>query len=195
MKKYLLLFIVLLMLSACAQKESEIKEENVSVEPMTADEWLKEAKENGYVCFEDGDITSGQEIWDEFIEKADRKEAATVKLAYYYTLDDQNIDPEYYESIKDEYPVIFIKELTYDGASFTIIWDEDGKEYVENYKYMIRDEDIPESDSALFEKCIRYILVNDNTLTWEDIWQGLISSQIDANVEHMEVYSDYIYQL
>ncbi len=36
--------------------------------------------------------------------------------------------------------------------------------------------------------------VNDDTITWEDIWNGMISSEFGAGVKHAEVFSKYDYK-
>ena len=51
------------------------------------------------------DIASGQEAWEDFLKAASSGEAASVRLVNCYTLDDlHRYDPDYYESIKDDYP-------------------------------------------------------------------------------------------
>lgn len=187
----LIIFVVSIGLIACGSDKKEI---NTSEEVSSVEKQLIQVKEAGCVTFEDGDITSGEDVWQEFLSEVEQNHVASVKLADYYTLDPEQCDPEYYESVKDDYPMLFIKELTYDGLFYTIRWTEDDKEYVKNYKYLMRYEDEPVLDSALFETCVRYVLVNDNTVTWDDIWKGLISSQMNAGVEHTQVYSDYIYE-
>jgi hypothetical protein len=37
-------------------------------------------------------------------------------------------------------------------------------------------------------------LVNDDTITWEDIWNGMISSEFGAGVKHAEVFNKYDYK-
>ena len=66
---------------------------------------LECAREDGCAVHEDGDIASGQEAWEDFLKAASSGEAASVRLVNCYTLDDlHRYDPDYYESIKDDYP-------------------------------------------------------------------------------------------
>lgn len=51
----------------------------------------------------------------------------------------------------------------------------------------------PESETALYESYLRYVLTNDNTVTWERIWKGLISSQLGDGIDHKVVYQKYNY--
>ena len=151
---------------------------------------LEDANEDGCVIFKDGDISSGQAIWDEFLAVVDSGEKSMVRLVFYYSLGDPDrYAPEYYEKIKDEYPKMYVKDLSYDGEKYTLRWFED-EEIVRSYKYLMRYEGEPSSQWALFDRYVRYVLVNDNTLTWEDIEYGMFSSQMGDYIDHNTVYVD-----
>ena len=154
---------------------------------------LEDARIDGCVCFDNGDITEGQNIWDDFVDATNTQEEATVRLAFYYSLDEEQCDPEYYESVKDEYPMLYIQELTYKDDSYTIRWFEEGEEIKKTYKYLMKYEGEPESETALYESYMRYVLTNDNTVTWEQIWRGLASSKLDDAIDHQVVYQKYHY--
>ena len=154
---------------------------------------LEDARIDGCVCFDNGDITEGQNIWDDFVDATNTQEEATVRLAFYYSLDEEQCDPEYYESVKDEYPMLYIQELTYKDDSYTIRWFEEGEEIKKTYKYLMKYEGEPESETALYESYMRYVLTNDNTVTWEQIWRGLASSKLGDAIDHQVVYQKYNY--
>ena len=160
---------------------------------ISQDYTLEDARIEGCVCFDNGDITEGQKIWDEFVNATNKQEDATVRLAFYYSLDGEQCDPEYYESVKDEYPVLYIQELTYKDDSYTIRWFEEGEEIKKTYKYLMKYEGEPESETALYESYLRYVLTNDNTVTWEQIWRGLASSKVGEAIDHQVVYQKYNY--
>ena len=160
---------------------------------ISEDYTLEDARIDGCVCFDNGDITEGQKIWDEFVNATEKQEDAIVRLAFYYSLDEEQCAPEYYESVKDEYPVLYIQELTYKDDSYTIRWFEEGKEIKKTYKYLMKYEGEPESETALYESYLRYVLTNDNTVTWEQIWRGSISSQLGDAIDHKVVYQKYNY--
>lgn len=160
---------------------------------ISKDYTLEDARIDGCVCFDNGDMTEGQKIWDEFVSATNAKKYATVRLAFYYTLDEEQCDPEYYESAKDEYPMLFIQELTFEDNMYTLRWFEDGKEIIKNYKYMMRYEGEAESETASYESYLRYVLTNDNTVTWEQIWRSLASSQLGDAIDHNVVYQKYNY--
>ena len=168
-------------------------EQTYFLKNISQDYTLEDARIDGCVCFDNGDITEGQKIWDEFVNATNTQDEATVRLAFYYSLDEEQCDPEYYESVKDEYPVLYIQKLTYKDDSYTIRWFEEGEEIKKTYKYLMKYEGEPESETALYESYLRYVLTNDNTVTWEQIWRGLASSKLGDAIDHQVVYQKYNY--
>jgi hypothetical protein len=156
---------------------------------------LEDAKEDGCVVYEDLDITSGQAVWDKFIKDTENGKNSVVRIAFYYTLGDpSHYSKEYYEEIKDDYPILYIMDLRYDGESYALLRTEEGKEYTDEYRYLVKYTGKPRSDSAAFSGYTYYVLVNDNTLTWKDIENGMVSSQSGAWIDHQIVYSDLTYK-
>ena len=84
-------------------------------------------------------------------------------------------------------------DLEYDGSMYTITWLEDGQRYSRQYKYLKHFTGEKERDNMAYDAYEHYVLVNDDQVTWNDIWENLISSAEPASIEHMTVYSDYIY--
>ena len=164
---------------------------------LPAEELLKKVKRDDFVVREDGDVSVGQELWRDFYEKTRAGEPASIKLADYYTLEDNNVSDEYYEEHKDEYPVIYLAELSFDGKVYTYrsINGQDGTTgYTRVYPYLVRYEDVPKSETATFRVCERYVLVHDETVTYDRLQYGLYSSQFGDYIDHYEVYTDYKYK-
>lgn len=151
---------------------------------------LQQAKESGYVVMEDGDVTSGQQVWQDFVNATQEGNYASVEIAHYYTLDPESCSEEYYEAYREDYPVIYIFNLTYDGIGYTLHWREGNTEQVRNYKYLMHYTGDAPTTYATYDTYARYVLTNDNTVTWEDIFQGMISSQIGQSIEHYSIYTD-----
>ena len=93
-----------------------------------------------------------------------------------------------------EYPVLYIQELTYQNSTYTIRWIEEGEMITKTYKYMLRYEGEPNSETALFDSYVKYVLTNDSTVTWEQIERGIFSSQFGDGIDHYTVYNDWIYK-
>ena len=155
---------------------------------------LDNAKSDNLVVYENGNITSGQTVWDTFIEKTDYRKPCVVRLGFYYTLDDPSrYSPEHYEEIKDDFPVLYVMDLSYDGTTYTLYSIEDGIEYSPQFRYLKHFTEESPPISAIYTKREIYILVNDNEVTWEQIQRGLASSQIGDFIDHRTVYSKYTY--
>ncbi|KNY30305.1 hypothetical protein Bccel_5585 [Pseudobacteroides cellulosolvens ATCC 35603 = DSM 2933] len=160
---------------------------------LPADYTLEDAKSGNCVVFENGDITHGQSTWDDFITATDDSKPSIVRLAYYYTLGDPSkYSKDLYQEIKDDYPVLYITDLTFDGKKYIIKGIEDGKLISKEYKYLMKYEGQPKSPTAIFSEYTYYVLVNDNTVTWDDIEHGISSSQFGDYIDHYQVYSDLV---
>ena len=185
----LAVILVLLLFAACGSEPAVY----TALEDIPEDYTVEQAKADGCVVHENGDISSGQEYWEQFLKDANRGKEASVRLANYYELGDPSrYGAEYYESIKDEYPKLFLTDLTYDGTQYTVRSIEDGEEYVRTYRYLLRYEGEAETQYATYDSYIRYVLTNDETVTWEELRAGMLSSQFGAYIEHRTVYTDYI---
>ncbi|MCL2517804.1 MAG: hypothetical protein FWF15_04500 [Oscillospiraceae bacterium] len=181
MKKYLLIIIILLLLTSC--------------KTVAIDYTLEEVKRGEFVVHEDGSITSGQAVWDSFVEQTEQKKRCSVRLAFYYTLGDpERYDPDYYEEIKNDYPVLYVQDLKFDGKEYKLTWTEEDKDYSFKYKYMVKYTGEPSSTSAIFSSYTYYVLVNDDTVTWEQIEHGMFSSRFGDWIDHYKVYSNLKYK-
>ena len=191
MKKYLSIFSLLLILTACAPVE--LPEVSVSYAPF--DERpegysLEDAKRDDCVVFENDNITSGQEIWDDFVTLTQARHPAFVRLAFYYTLSSPDLyDPELYSMIKNSYPSLHIQDLEYDGEKYTITLIEDGQTLSFNYKFMkLFTGDLPSPDPE-YSKYTRWVLVNEETMTWARIERSLLTVQAFP-INFRQVYAD-----
>lgn len=194
MKKLFISILCLFLLTSC-DKTIDSVHDYIPYANIPENYSLEDAKNDGLVVYEDFDITAGQSIWDSFIKKTKNGEPCTVRLMFYYTLDGQGITPahEQYEEIKDNYPVFYIQDLIFDGKVYTLYSVEEDEEYTFKYKYLKWFREEPVSDGATYSEHIRYVLVNDDTVTWDQIWKGMISSQSGAWIDHKTVYSKYNY--
>lgn len=172
----------------------------------TPDEWkdlkevtdsfsLDDAKRDGYVVIEDSKVTFGKDIWQNFVDLSAKKKPCKIRVVHYYTLDDpSHYDPAYYESIKDDYPIMYILELVFSGETFSVSHFEEEKLYQSEYKYLVRYEGKAETNDATYTSYVRYVLVNDDTVTWNDIMHGMFSSQSGDHIPHRTIYTDLVLQ-
>lgn len=192
MKRYVIFaLLVMLMLTITGCKQSS---DLVPLEEIPDTYSLEQAKEDGCVTHENGDVTQGKELFEAFFNNTTSGKKDTVRLAFYYTLDDPSrYDPDYYESVKDDYPVLYILDLSFDGENYTLRHFEDGEEIIKNYLYLMKYEGPAETPSASFKSYVRYVLTNDDAVTWQELIHGIFSSQFGDYIDHHSVCTDLIY--
>lgn len=156
---------------------------------------LEDAKHDGYVVIEDGSVTCGEDIWQNFVDLSAEKTPCKIRVVHHYTIGDpSHYDPTYYESIKDDYPKMYILELVYNGETFCVSHYEEEKLYQSEYKYLMRYEGKAETHDATYTSYVKYVLVNDDKVTWNDITHGMLSSQFGDYIPHSQIYTDLVYK-
>ena len=131
---------------------------------------LEAVKVEGYVVEEDGQLTSGQEALEDFYQATQKGTPAFLRMAHYYTLDPDRTAPDTYEAYRQDYPALYIHELSFDGEDFVLRTQED----VRVYEYLMK---YPGTET-------RYVLTHDNTRTWDEIRNSLFSSAMGVAIEH-----------
>ena len=187
MKRSVAIFVIILciLLSACSAATPDTSVDGI----------LVQVKKDDYVVFEDLELTSGKRVWQKFYDTAMEGEACSVNIAYYYTLDKGSVSEEYYEAEKDNYPVIYLAELTFDGSEYNIkVWNSDKTKLDtdKTYKYLMHYTGEPDSPNASYSTYDHYILVNDDTVTYDELEWGLLSSQFGDYIDHYRVYLNYL---
>ena len=188
-KQLIIIILTLFLLIACEKDELYIP-----LEQLSDDYNLIMAKKDMCIVYEDGDITDGQLIWDEFVNETQKSKPSMVRLVFYYTLGDSSqYTKESYEEIKDDYPKLFPIDLIYDGDKYSVKSYDEGKLIIREYSYMMKYEGQP-NKQAIFSEYTYFVLVNDNTVTWGDILSGMYSSQSGDAIDHYRVYTDIVYK-
>lgn len=173
-------------------KENQIEDvvEEIPIEKVADDYTLEDALAEDMVVMADGEAINGQEKWKQFYEATLNGKPANIKVVYYYTLGDASrYDPDYYESIKDEYPKLFVSYLYYDGSRYTLTSFSEEQQYMGTFSYLMRYEK-EEDPKAFYSDRVKYVLVNDSTVTWSEIQWGMLSSQSGDYIEHEMVYAE-----
>ncbi len=178
----------MMVLTACS---ADVKQE---LEQLPDDYSLENARADNCVVFENGDITSGQSEWDRFIKATEKGEADSVRLGFYYTLDPSRVAPEYYEEVKDEYPVLYMVDLSYSGEKYAIESFQEGAQICREYRHLMKYEGEPSSRYAAFSSYTFYVLIDDSSLTWEDIERRMLSSDAEDWIDYYLVYSDLVFK-
>ncbi len=183
-----------LFLHACCKK-APMPDEWKDLKDVADSFSLEDAKNDGYVVIEDSVVTSGADVWQSFVGLSAKKTPCKVRIVRYYTLDNSSrYDPEYFESIKGDYPKMYIFELVYNGKTYSVSHYEEDDLYQAEFKHLVKYEGLAENPNATFTSYIRYVLVDDDKVTWEDIIWGMLSSYSDDFIQHRQIYTDLVFK-
>lgn len=189
----IVLFMLILAVSCSLNGENKSDEFVFSppLEEIGKEYTVEDAENDGCVIMKDGDVSAGRDIWQSFCNKSQKGESSCVRLVHYHELDKDRVAAEYYEKIKDEYPVMYVFDLVYDGEDYGVRYFNDGEERVESFKHLLRYEG--EFAPGMNQKTyLRYVLTNDDTITWSDIENSMVSSDYEKSQLFRQVMQVYI---
>lgn len=167
-----------------------------------SEEEIEDVKKNGFVVTRGMEPPYARELMDEFLKKSEAGEPASVRIAKVYDLSG-NISSELEKATRQDYPSLFLTELSFDGSTYTtcplnridddyILAERKGIDSSKKtWKYLKRLTDVPRVKSALYKSAERYVLVNDDNITWDDLINGMISSQMGDYIPFEEVITLY----
>ena len=161
-------------------KEAKVDDVSSHGPVCSADEALKWAKGAGALVYENGEYT-GAEAWNDFHTSVLREEPASLLLATYMTSNDAEADHT---------PQLTFYYIVYNGEYFVVSErgsDEKTVRASEKYMHLLRLDDDYMSESVL--NAI-YMLVDNPTITWKQIMEGMLSSASPDMVKHFWIYSE-----
>ena len=165
-----------------------------ALDKIPADYSLEQAKEDGCIVHENGDIICGQELWQQFLKQTQAGEQASVRLGFYYSqIEPDECAPGVYEKLPEEEKKasLFLKDLEFDGQQYTLTFLDQGQLSTRVYEYlMLYEEEAPNAGSS-YETCTRYVLTHTDKLTWQQIEWSMLSAAGPGRIEHDTVYRDY----
>ena len=132
-------------------------------------------------CFvqADGVARENKELFHQFAESTYAGEPSFIRIINWYYGDNPHYDAF---------------DLEYDGSLYTISWLEDGQRHSREFPYLAHFAGEKEQENIAYDAYEHYVLVHDEQLTWKNVWGSLISSHEPGYIDHMTVYSDYIYR-
>ena len=147
---------------------------NPSLDKLPEDYSVEDAQKDGYVVYENIDISYGQEKWDKFLKSVDSGKSCSVRLVFSST------------NAK-----LKICDLSFDGKEYTLEFMEDGKLVSESYRYLLKSEKEPIGESKIDRRII-YFLADEQDLTWEKACEPRPDGTYAYR--HFRVYCNTIYK-
>ena len=138
----------------------------------------EQAMIDGCLVTRDGEVSENLAVLKDFIETTSRGEPAFIRIVNWYYGEESHYTAE---------------DLTYDGSQYILEWIEDGRRQSRSYRYLKHFSGEKERENIAYDAYEHYVLVNDNSVSWQQIWESLISSQFGAAIDHWTICSDYIY--
>lgn len=166
-----------LALAGCGEKPAETA--GLPLAELPEDYTAEQAGADGCVVTEDLRTTAGAEVWDKFYEAVQAGTPATVRLANYYDGG----------ASADGRPSHYVSDLTFDGERFTIGGAyggaDDNGPWEQTFSCLLCFPDEPAPPSATYWKSTPYVLTDNETLTWGEIYMGWLSS---SSLDHRRAY-------
>ncbi len=139
------------------------------------DDIYNEAKSDNWVVFNDAFVTAGENVWNEFYEKCSQGIPSAVNIVYYYP----------------SRSAIFLTTIIYHYGYYELYTESRSGGYVNTlystYKYIIKYDGAPLDKNDTHDREETYILVNDNTLTYQKIKES------DTSINHYVAFSKFSY--
>lgn len=127
-------------------------------------------------------MISGQKIWDNFLSKVQKNEAASISIAQYYKTGDKGQ--------KLDKPVLYVKKIEYDGNKFKMSCNDGEKLYQYSYSYLIEKLGMVSSNAAIADH--GFYLVNDKNVSYHDLCWSLLSSKSSDQIDYKMVFQEEI---
>ena len=166
---------LLLMLTGCNKLKEANKNNYISYHQIPESYSLEDAKKDNCVVFDDLTLTSGEEVWEDFLEKTKKQQEAFIRIANYYA--GTNMQEE----------VMFLSDVYYNGETYHYYYAYQDEEIDQDYLYLLHYQgDL--NEEAIYSKYEQYVLTNDSSLTYEYIQHMWLSSQAVTWIDYQQIY-------
>lgn len=159
-----------------------------ALDSLPHDYTLEQAAADGCVIMVDGDVTSGKDIWLTFLRVTRAGQNARIRYIHHYSGKGAGNS----DGTVDQAPQTYIHDLVYNGRQYTGSWYEGGEKIEKTYRHMLHLATPAEREDATYLATDRYVLTNDPNVSWNDIWNSILSSAAGVAIDHLTVYTDYL---
>ena len=146
----------------------------------------EEEIEELYIEEYDNEIIVGEGNYEEFYKRTSNKEKLILKVKKTYILDPDYYSKEYYEQIKDDYPMIVEYVVTFDGEVYKV---KSSSEIEKIYKYL-KYSVAPLNHRDDLRVAMTYLFTNDEYMTYELYERYSLSSQWE---DVLKAFSSYLF--
>lgn len=137
----------------------------------------EEAMQDGCFVKRDGVAADNKELFREFATRTQGGESGFIRILDWSS---------------GEGSASFVCDLTFDGSRYTLAWLENGERVEHTFRYLKHYTGRKEISAAAYDTYEHYVLVNDDTLTWMEIWESMYTPPEKVNIDYMRIYSDYV---
>nr|MBQ6241024.1 hypothetical protein [Lachnospiraceae bacterium] len=158
----------------------------------TASETLQEALSRGdIIVTKNSDIIAGRDRLLAFTDATHQSECGEILVLNYYDLVGVRCGVEFFNGEGADYPVAYLTRVGFDGEQYyfavrgtSAMEIEQGAEGSFRYLMHYEGKTTPPARPFLYE---HFVLVDDDTLTWDRIEWGMLSSQFGDAVPHHNI--------
>lgn len=156
---------------------------------------LDDAIADGCLIIEAGDVKNS-EVLDQFVEDVDNQGYAFLRKFDYDDLAfHPNYDPEYCESVKDDYPKITIEDIVYkDGLYSVSSYDEDGNLTVREFPYFEQQYISPPNQYSGIVSGTAYFLCERDDVLYQYILNAHMQGGFPAFPDYYTICLTYVYK-
>lgn len=160
----------------------------------TAAEALREALSRGdIIVTKNSEFLAGLDRLRAFTDATHRGECGQILILNYYDLTGTRCGVEYFDEEDPNYPAAFLTRLVFDGGQYHYTVRGSGTTEIEqgdegSFRCLMHYEGktVPPARPFRYE---HFVLTDDDTLTWERIEWGMLSSQFGDQVPHHTIAS------
>jgi len=151
---------------------------------------INEAILDGCVAMVNGDAVVGQEQWKNFVETTQSGLPDSIRLVEYNTLTTpDNYDPSNFQDVFQDYPVLTVHDLAFDGTGYTLRSYSGGTVRESSWDYMTQYSQVNWGNQNYTNY---FVLANMPDLSWED-YTGSIAVSFTP-IRSRPVYFDVAYE-
>jgi hypothetical protein len=166
-----------------------------SAEDRTENSALRDSGLRNEVVYTNLQVTQGQDIWDDFVTECNSGEESSVRISFHTDATKMAYPLEFRGEINASDSALvsdYYADISFDGTHYNYSYTARGEICVEEYKYMARFSVETLSKGAAYNEYVVYVLLNDKTVTWDQIVFSHASSQYPMMIDHRLVYVNMV---